>query len=172
MYMKIAGAIVVIIAIAAGVWFYMGQTENTPEPAPVTDTTGGEPITNTMPAMMADVVYSDTGFSPAEVILPLGGTVTWKNESKVNMWVATAMHPTHAVYDGTNLAAHCKDGKPTSTEVFDQCVGVKPGESWSFTFTKEGDWKYHDHITTGRFGSIKVEQIQEMVVDGNDQSAQ
>ncbi len=170
--MKAIGGIIVIIILGALGWFYLGQNSGSQEPAPE-DTSTGEPVTNTMPAMKADVVYSDTGFTPAEVMLPVGGTITWVNESKVDMWVATAMHPTHAVYDGTNLAAHCKDGKPTSDKVFDQCVGIKPGQSWSFTFAKEGDWKYHDHITSGRFASIKVAKVDEMVVSSTtDKSAE
>jgi hypothetical protein len=88
------------------------------------------------------------------------------------MWVASAMHPGHAVYNGTSLSEHCKNKKPNSTEIFDQCVGIKPGESWSFTFTKEGEWKYHDHITSGRYGTVNVMKIDEMTVGSDDKKAQ
>jgi plastocyanin len=169
--MKALGGVIVIILIAGLGWFYFSKNSESQAPSPE-DAGGQETVTNTMPALMAEVVYNDTGFSPSEVILPPGGIVTWKNESKVDMWVASAMHPTHVVYNGTNLSTHCKSGKPTSADIFDQCVGVKPGESWSFTFAKDGDWKYHDHITSGRYGAIKVQKVEEMIVGHANQSAQ
>ena len=33
------------------------------------------------------------------------GTVIWKNESSNPMWTASAMHPTHKVYPGTDISA-------------------------------------------------------------------
>jgi plastocyanin len=66
------------------------------------------------------------------------------------MWVASAVHPTHAVYSGTNLDTHCPD---IEQNAFDQC---EDDEEYSFTFDKAGDWRYHDHLNEGYFGTITV----------------
>jgi len=71
------------------------------------------------------------------------------------MWPASAMHPTHTVYSGTSLVQHCPDEEKVA---FDACQGIEPGDSWTFTFKKDGNWKYHDHIAPSFFGSITVEQ--------------
>lgn len=105
--------------------------------------------TNTAP-MTATITYNGTSFSPAAVTIKRGGKVTWKNSSSGNMWVASAQHPTHTVYDGTSRTEHC--ASPTAT-TFDQCQG---GGDYSFTFTKAGKWNYHDHINASAFGSVTV----------------
>jgi plastocyanin len=69
------------------------------------------------------------------------------------MWVASAMHPAHVVYDGTTKDAHCAAGY-TGPVPFDQCAS---GTSYSFTFTKAGEWKYHNHVNASQFGSVTVQ---------------
>ena len=96
------------------------------------------------------VVYDGTSFTPREVTIKRGGTVTWKNQSGGTMWVASAQHPSHTVYDGTTRQEHC--AAPSST-TFDQCKG---GSDYSFAFSKTGTWNYHDHINASAFGSVKV----------------
>jgi len=102
---------------------------------------------------MYEVIYTDSGYSPSELKIKLGDTVTWKNESSSEMWIASAMHPTHTVYSGTSLQEHCPD--PENND-FDQCRPNKPGESWSFTFQKTGTWNYHNHVGN-HFGKIIVQ---------------
>jgi len=41
--------------------------------------------------------------------------------------------------------------------IFDACGGLKTGESWSFTFGEVGEWKYHDHLIAGHFGTVTVQ---------------
>ena len=84
--------------------------------------------------------YTDAGFSPANLTVKVGDTVTFKNQSSADMWVASAMHPTHSVYNGTTLQQHCPD--PENND-FDQCQSGGAGTSWSFTFTKAGSFGYH-----------------------------
>jgi plastocyanin len=97
------------------------------------------------------VTYSSSGFSPKTVTIKLGDTVTWTNESGSNMWVATAVHPSHTVYDGTSTNEHCSNPNETT---FDQCSG---GDSYLFTFIKEGNWKYHNHQGPQHTGTVVVE---------------
>ena len=156
---KIVGAVVVVIVIAGG-WYLLSSA---PVEAPSSDTgaTSQVPVIDgTTPEMVVEnatpnaaVVYSDQGFSTQSIIVPLGTTVVFTNQSSVNMWVASAMHPTHIVYSGTNLSQHCPD---TTNTAFDACAATVPGGRYSFTFTKEGTWKYHDHVDASKFGSVTV----------------
>lgn len=100
------------------------------------------------------IIYSDTGYSPSLLTIKADETVIFKNQSTQNVWTASAMHPTHILYGGTPLSEHCPDSTNTS---FDACKGIPPGDSWSFTFTKNGTWQYHDHLHPTLFGKIVVE---------------
>ncbi len=144
---KIIGILLVIIVLGGG-WYLLSKT---PASAPTTDTaqTGAE-TTPAASSSAVTVTYTDEGFSPKEISIPLGTTVTFINQSTGKMWVASAMHPSHTVYSGTSLAQHCPD---TTSSSFDQCAS---GDSFSFTFTKEGTWKYHDHVDASHGGSVIV----------------
>ena len=104
---------------------------------------------STVPAS-ASITYGSNGFSPSEVTIKKGGTVTWTNSTGGNMWVASAMHPAHTAYSGTTLAQHCDDATDVS---FDQC---KNGNTYSFTFNKAGTWAYHNHSGASQFGKVIV----------------
>ena len=100
--------------------------------------------------MSASVSYNGSSFSPVKISIKKGGTVTWTNTGDTSMWVASAQHPTHTVYAGTNLEEHCASG---ANDSFDQC---KAGDSYSFTFDKVDTWNYHDHLHASVFGSVEV----------------
>ena len=101
-----------------------------------------------------EVAYTDSGYMPSELTIKTGETVTFKNESSGPIWTASALHPSHAVYAGTSVQEHCPD---TLNASFDQCGSSQPGESWSFTFNKAGEWSYHNHVKLNRFGKIIVQ---------------
>ncbi len=101
-----------------------------------------------------EVIYTNSGYSPKEINIKVGETVTWENESSYGLWTASAIHPTHVIYSGTSLDEHCPDVQNTS---FDECKSSQPGESWSFKFDKKGIWRYHNHLQSSDFGSIVVE---------------
>lgn len=101
--------------------------------------------------MSATVTYSASGFSPSEVTIKKGGTVTWTNSSGGQMWIASAQHPSHVVYAGTSREEHCPDATGAA---FDQCAG-STGD-YSFTFQKVGTWNYHDHLNAQKFGKVVV----------------
>lgn len=86
------------------------------------------------------VTYTDSGFSPNNLTVKNGQTVTFKNESSSEMWVASAPHPTHTDYPE-----------------FDAKKSYANGQSYTFTFTKAGTWKYHNHKNPSKFGSVTVE---------------
>lgn len=107
-----------------------------------------------LPLQVNEVIYTDSGYSPSELKIKIGDTVTFKNESSSSMWTASAMHPSHIVYSGTSLQEHCPDTQNTS---FDTCKGIQPKDSWQFTFDKIGKWGYHNHLMPSHFGKIVVE---------------
>jgi hypothetical protein len=79
------------------------------------------------------------GFSPTSVEIVQGETVIFRNLDKTDRWPASNIHPTHEIYPE-----------------FDPMEPLAPGESWSFTFNKAGEWKFHDHIYASYIGTIRV----------------
>lgn len=120
-----------------------------PDRTPTTgETSNGSGSASSAP-MMATVTYDGTTFSPASVTIKKGGTVTWTSTGG-EMWVASAQHPTHTAYSGTNLQEHCAAG---ATKSFDQCAS---GGTYSFTFDKAGTWNYHNHLNASARGTVIV----------------
>lgn len=94
------------------------------------------------------------GFVPAALTVKKGDSVTWTNESGRDVWPASAMHPTHAVYPGSSIS---KCGTADEPTIFDACRGIPSGGSWSFVFNEMGTWRYHDHLRASVTGSVTVE---------------
>ena len=153
---KIIALIVVLAAIAVG-FYYFSNTANGPEES--SGSTENESATNkneeaamkekTTEVMESKepetikkivVTYGAGGeFSPNNITIKKGETITWKNDSAVFFWPASAIHPTHQIYPE-----------------FDAKKGTAPGGEWSFTFDKVGTWKYHDHLKPSAFGTVIV----------------
>lgn len=157
--------VVVVVLIAGGAWWYVGQQPSSSVPAAVdtatpvqtsADTSQVQVQTsvNTTPAPVTLVVYGDEGFSPKTVTIPPGTRVEFVDRSVLkDMWVASAAHPTHQMYDGTTKVQHCVTGY-TGAKPFDQC---SIGTSFDYTFDKVGTWKYHNHVEAGDFGTVIVQ---------------
>lgn len=154
---NIIGLLVVIIVVGGG-WYYLSQPSAT-TPTPATSTQTSTEASDATPAAGANssavtVNYTDQGFSPKDLTVKLGTTVTFVNKTGDRMWVASAVHPTHEGYDGTSESVHCAAGY-SGPLPFDECA---PGTSFSFTFTKEGTWPFHNHANAAHFGSVTVTQ--------------
>jgi plastocyanin len=87
------------------------------------------------------VVLTETGFTPEKLTIKEGETVRFETNRKEPFWPASNVHPTHTIFPD-----------------FDPREPVAPGDSWSFTFTKAGTYKYHDHIASNFEGEIIVER--------------
>lgn len=124
---------------------------NQPAPTPTTANTSaaGAP-TNAAPTS-ATVIFDGSGFSPSNVTVAQGGTVTFTSQGG-EMWVASDPHPIHNGYDGTTLQQHCASGY-AGPAPFDECA---PGTSFTFTFNKVGTWGYHDHLDHSAMGTVTV----------------
>ena len=156
---------IVIVLVVLGGFFLIGKDQVTQAPVsnemPVLGEEGEgvpemivteEPMQPPSP-QTATVTYTDSGFSPNELHIKSGGTVVFKNMSSGSMWPASAMHPTHNVYQQhTGMCALIGGSN------FDACGPIAPGVSWSFQFNSVGSWAYHDHTSPNFFGKIIVEE--------------
>lgn len=148
---------VIVMLIALGLVFVFGSRNSTKDTTntPAEDASGNTQLTadetptdtsSTLPtnadtATEAIVVrYTNTGYEPKTITVPAGTTVTFKNESTSNMWTASDPHPIH-----TKLSA------------FDSDKNIAPGQSYQFTFTKAGNWTYHNHSVPNHTGTVVVE---------------
>lgn len=99
----------------------------------------------------AVISFTSNGYEPSMVTVKRGDTVRFVNNSTLDTWPASANHPTHTVYPQ-------KSADDCLGSTFDACRGLKPGESWDFTFTEAGTWGFHDHLHANRRGSVVVTQ--------------
>ena len=95
--------------------------------------------TETAPVSGNLITYTDSGFSPAQVSVKVGDTVTFKNDSKASVQVNSAPHPAHTQFPELNVGS------------------IAAGESKSVKLTIAGTKKYHNHLNPSQSGSIVVE---------------
>lgn len=89
---------------------------------------------------MATIIYTNKGFGPSKLTVPVGTMVEFVNKSDIEMWVASNIHPEHDIL-------------PT----FDQFKSVGRDMNYMYIFDKKGSWKYHDHLSPSFEGVINVE---------------
>ncbi|MSR70472.1 hypothetical protein EXS62_00285 [Candidatus Kaiserbacteria bacterium] len=165
--------IVIIIIIIGGAWWFMTQQTPAAAPAGQTQTNQNADGADVTPPAATDtqgssasvdagatvgvrktvtVIYNGDSFSPSNITISKGDTVTFENEGGGSMWVASNEHPNHTAYDGSSRSAHCAAGY-TGEKPFDQCGN---GASFSFTFTKTGSFGYHNHSQAQLGGTVVV----------------
>jgi len=109
-----------------------------PVPASITEPT--VMMDKTMGMNMATVHYTNKGFDPKTITVPVGTMVEFINETDGDMWVASNPHPQHSVL-------------PT----FDEFDSVPKGGNYTYTFDKKGTWPYHDHENAATEGVVNVD---------------
>ncbi len=149
------GLVVVIVGGVVG-WYYFGSSakrpgmEIGPQITPAESVTGESNVTISEESIGAGtekggvvgeavVMYTDSGYVPAQITVKKGTTVTFRNESSSGMWTASAVHPTHQLLPG-----------------FDQLKSVGSGGTYGYTFTKVGTWQYHNHVKATDTGAVVV----------------
>ncbi|HLC92899.1 MAG TPA: plastocyanin/azurin family copper-binding protein [archaeon] len=100
------------------------------------------------------IEITDEGYSPGQLTIKQGDTVTWISRASRQDWPASARHPTHTAYPGSGIE---KCGTNEQGSIFDACKALSQGESYSFTFNEKGEWAFHNHITAKTFGKIIVQ---------------
>ncbi len=145
----------VLIAIVGGVLLFgeIGPKATAPvvtEPATNTQSSAaqGPTVSASLSIGEAAITATDSGFSPSTITIKKGTTVTFKNESSMNVWPAANPHPIHTSYP---------EGGGCIGSAFDACRGLAPGESWSFTFNDVGSWGFHDHLHPRDTGKVIVQ---------------
>ncbi len=128
-----------------------GPSEDTNTAAKKTST---KPATKTLSEPTTHLVeVTMTSFSPAVLTVQGGDTVEFKSV-KGTHWVASAIHPDHKAYPGSDI---WKCNGPEEETIFDACRRISEGKSYSFTFLEKGSWKYHDHVNPRLAGTIVVD---------------
>ena len=143
--------VVVIVAILILIVLALGSLDTNKEsldigvrPSP----SGGE----VSQSFLVEIIGS--GFSPSTLTINKGDTVTFQNIHPEESWPASAVHPTHTVYPGSGIS---KCGTVEESMIFDACGGISPDYgTYSFTFNEIGTWNYHDHLDSGKTGTITV----------------
>ncbi len=163
--MKIGVIIGILVVLALIILFFtfgftgnQNNVQENQEPALVIPIVGSGEVEETIDtgsgsSSTYDIEITSSGFSPKTLEINAGDTVTWTNKDSRNHWPASAIHPTHTVYPGSSIS---KCGTSAESEIFDACNGLSAGESYSFTFNEKGTWKYHDHLSISRTGTIIV----------------
>lgn len=103
--------------------------------------TTAQTSSKTQNGIKTTIRMTEDGFSPEEISVSKGDTVVWVNEGTDYRWPASDLHPTHGIYSE-----------------FDPREPINSGESWSFTFDKVGNWKYHDHLRSNLKGLVVVNE--------------
>lgn len=85
------------------------------------------------------VTYTSDGYSPGNILISAGDTVTWKNGSDSEITVDSNPHPIHTSYPELNLGS------------------VQPGGELTFTFPNAGEYNYHNHLSSSKGGTVTVE---------------
>lgn len=137
--------IVALVVVLGGYYLLKGYSkpsDNTQNVAPVTEIVSPTTVATTSGETMAKatVDYTDSGFTPKTITVKVGAAVTWTNKASNKMWVASAPHPTHTDLPG-----------------FDELSAADKGGTYSYTFTKVGNWKYHNHLSPQDTGVVTVQ---------------
>lgn len=149
-YLIILAVLVVVGGAAVLIFRYRAPVAN----GPVVETPVSSPSPVSLPPQGAVVRYTDAGgFTPSIIRIRVGESVMFINAGTRPVWPASAIHPTHQVYPGSDIK---KCGTPDQATIFDACHGIPPGGSWSFTFLSPGTWKYHDHLEPSAVGTVEV----------------
>lgn len=100
-----------------------------------------------------EITFNGRGVSPDRLVIRLGESIAFYNDSNRPFWPASNLHPTHTIYPE-----------------FDPQKPVNPGEKWSFSFNKPGVWQFHDHMAANITGEIVVLSEAGGVVDRDCES--
>lgn len=107
---------------------------------PISESTAAATEEVTIQASQNAVTITSAGFSPQEITVKVGESVTWLNAGSEDHQVNSAPHPTHTAYQPLNT------------------VGLlKSADKKSLTFPTAGTYKYHDHLNPSLFGSVTVQ---------------
>ncbi|HEV8601399.1 MAG TPA: cupredoxin domain-containing protein [Patescibacteria group bacterium] len=117
------------------------QETNNPPPPPAASNSGQSDSGQSSDLLSGEVkiLMTSTGLTPAVIKVKKGTKLTFINNDTKSHWPASNPHPTHTDLPG-----------------FDPQAAIAPGQSWSYTFTAVGVWKFHDHLEPTHGGTVTV----------------
>ena len=131
------GIIILLVAAISSIYFFAYRIHQAAQKPPEINAGRTYTALESVTLPVVKVVYSDKGFAPNTIIIKKGTLVGFYNRTQYKkMWVATDPHPGHNEYPG-----------------FDQ---LQDGNDYFYVFTKEGTWKYHNHLGADDRGKIIV----------------
>ena len=100
------------------------------------------------PPVLVKMVDMPASFQPAQISIKVGETVEWKN-------IGNSVH--HASSDPSSAINPADVSNPPGAKPFDSGF-LQPGQSYSYTFTVAGKYKYvcAPHETSGMSGEVLV----------------
>ena len=122
-------AIIIIATGAATLYFFQSRPAPGPKFFPASEVNLNDAV----------ITITNTKVEPAEITMRVGEKIVFINKSTDFAWPASNPHPTHTDYPE-----------------LDPREPLDANEAWAFTFTKVGEWEYHDHLKPSRRGTIKV----------------
>lgn len=133
---KLITVLIVIVVVVAGIFYFAGtkkksDTSSQSQSSSKSDNTSKPPVATTQAA--DKVTIDGFAFSPASITVKKGTTVTWTNQDGAAHTVVET--------DGQN--------GPNSDR-------LEKGQSYSFTYTATGTYKYHCSIHPDMTGTVTV----------------
>lgn len=150
MQSKMLSLIIALIIVIGGVVYFMTRPSvapknenanqevtntnvatNEPPRSFQTNGNGNENADNSViipPPTTQAVTISSSGITPRTFTIDVGTVVTFQNQDSVSHQISSNPHPSHSDLPG-----------------FDLVIGA--GVSRSFTFSRAGNWGYHDHLS-------------------------
>jgi plastocyanin len=129
--------VIVVVIVLGGAGTY-ALTHRATKTTTASNTTPTPTSTDTNTATNT-ITYADSGFSPSNLTVKSGTTVTIKNTSSQTMQFDSDPHPVHT--NDTDLNAG----------------SIAAGKSTTFVADKMGTFGYHNHLDPGQTGTIIVQ---------------
>lgn len=95
-----------------------------------------------------EVLYTETGFEPSRLVVPVGSTVGFKNITNIPMWVGSDPHPEH-----------------TDNSDFDAREDYAQDELYMHTFDSTGTLGYHNHKKSIHRGVVTVKDLSTTTIE-------
>jgi plastocyanin len=135
---SIIGLIVVVVVIAAGVFFLAGN-KNTNTASTPSQSGPSTSQNSASQSAAATIKYTDSGFDPSSSTIKSGDSVTFTNNSSSAIQVDSNPHPAHT--DNTEL----------------NVGSIEAGQSKTVTLTAKGTWGFHNHLSPSNTATITVQ---------------
>lgn len=133
--------LVALALIIGGVIVLKDNNENQNTQSPSSSQTPSSDTSNTTTeqgTVTVVITYDGNLFSPSQVTVKKGDTITIKNESSTTVQIQSNVHPIHTDNEELNIGE------------------IAAGQSKSFTVNKVGSWGYHNHLDPTQTGTIVV----------------